>query len=153
MLKNEKTCLIRFNRELSSENLKDKMKKIKLEKIKEKKEFNIYEQIKQIQEDIKYKKDYKKRGMEPEIKNILKNELEEAKEKLKIKDKLNINKFKIPIIEKKLARYKCISYQNPLLQVNQPGNVQYVVKDGDLMYQLFQDGFELCNNKRYQIQY
>ena len=59
MLKNEKTCLIRFNRELSSENLKDKMKKIKLEKIKEKKEFNIYEQIKQIQEDIKYKKDYK----------------------------------------------------------------------------------------------
>ena len=58
-----------------------------------------------------------------------------------------------------LKVYLCILHiflfvlSNPLLQVNQPGNVQYVVKDGDLMYQLFQDGFELCNNKRYQIQY
>ena len=29
---------------------------------------------------------------------------QKAKEKLKIKDKLNINKFKIPIIEKKLKK-------------------------------------------------
>ena len=153
MLKNEKTCLIRFNRELSSENLKDKMKKIKLEKIKEKKEFNIYEQIKQIQEDIKYKKDYKKRGMEPEIKNILKNELEEAKEKLKIKDKLNINKFKIPIIEKKLARYKCISYQNQILEINEYGTLPTYIKDGKLMYKLFYEGSESCKKEKYKVHF
>ena len=88
------------------------------------------------------------------MKNLLKLELKNAKIKLNIEQKESgINIKEKPIWLKKLERYNCLSYQNPLLQVNQLGNVESLVKDGELMYQLFQDGFELCNNKKYQIHY
>jgi hypothetical protein len=42
----------------------------KIQEKEKNKEFNIYEQIKQIQEDIKYKKEYKKKEREENIKII-----------------------------------------------------------------------------------
>ena len=162
---------MKFHKDLMKENEKKQLKKtiesnMKLkedkkeeeEEIKEKKDFNkkqsLSDYIKLRKEELIFNKEYHKQKMKEDVKNLIKNELKTAKKKLKINEKEDNNNLNVkPIWKKKLERYKCISYQNPLLQVNQPGNVQYVVKDGDLMYQLFQDGFELCNNKRYQIQY
>jgi len=156
MAENQKICSNRFNKELFMEKLKNKMEKENIEnKIQEKeknKEFNIYEQIKQIQEDIKYKKEYKKKGMEENIKNILKSELHIAKEKLKIKEEKN-NKLRIPLIKQKLSKYKYISYQNPILEINEYGTLPTYIKDGKLMYQLFYDSSENCNNKKYKVHF
>ena len=156
MAENQKICSNRFNKELFMEKLKNKMEKEDIEnKIQEKeknKEFNIYEQIKQIQEDIKYKKEYKKKGMEENIKNILKSELHIAKEKLKIKEEKN-NKLRIPLIKQKLSKYKYISYQNPILEINEYGTLPTYIKDGKLMYKLFYDSSENCNNKKYKVHF
>ena len=156
MAENQKICSNRFNKELFMEKLKNKMEKEDIEnKIQEKeknKEFNIYEQIKQIQEDIKYKKEYKKKGMEENIKNILKSELHIAKEKLKIKEEKN-NKLRIPLIKQKLSKYKYISYQNPILEINEYGTLPTYIKDGKLMYQLFYDSSENCNRKKYKVHF
>ncbi len=115
---------------------------------------SLNDYLKLIREDIRFNKAYHKKTLKDDVKNLLKNELNNAKKKLKI-EKKESNKYlnQKPIWLKKLERYNCLSYQNPLLQVNQLGNVQSLVKDGELMHQLFQDGFELCNNKRYQIHY
>ena len=115
---------------------------------------SLNDYLKLIREDIRFNKAYHKKTLKDDVKNLLKHELKNAKKKLKIEKKeSNKNLNQKPIWLKKLERYNCLSYQNPLLQVNQLGNVQSLVKDGELMHQLFQDGFELCNNKRYQIHY
>ena len=90
--------------------------------------------------------------MEENIKNILKSELHIAKEKLKIKEKTN-NKFKIPLIKQKLSRYKYISYQNPILEINEHGTLPTYIKDGKLMYKLFYDSSENCNRKKYKVHF
>ena len=115
---------------------------------------SLNDYLKLIREDIRFNKAYHKKTLKDDVKNLLKNELNNAKKKLKI-EKKESNKYlnQKPIWLKKLERYNCLSYQNPLLQVNKLGNVESLVKDGELMHQLFQDGFELCNNKRYQIHY
>ena len=115
---------------------------------------SLNDYLKLIREDIKFNKAYHKKSLKDDGKNLLKLELKNAKKKLNIEQKESgINIKEKPIWLKKLERYNCLSYQNPLLQVNQLGNVESLVKDGELMYQLFQDGFELCNNKKYQIHY
>ncbi len=115
---------------------------------------SLNEYLKLIREDMKFNKAYHKKSLKDDVKILLKNELNNAKKKLKIEKNEPIkNLNEKPIWLKKLERYNCLSYQNPLLQVNKLGNVESLVKDGELMYQLFQDGFELCNNKRYQIHY
>ena len=115
---------------------------------------SLNDYLKLIREDIKFNKAYHKKSLKDDVKNLLKLELKNAKKKLNIEQKESgINIKEKPIWLKKLERYNCLSYQNPLLQVNQLGNVESLVKDGELMYQLFQDGFELCNNKKYQIHY
>ena len=115
---------------------------------------SLNDYLKLIREDIKFNKAYHKKSLKDDVKNLLKLELKNAKKKLNIEQKESgINIKEKPIWLKKLEIYNCLSYQYPLLQVNQLGNVQSLVKDGELMHQLFQDGFELCNNKRYQIHY
>ena len=115
---------------------------------------SLNDYLKLIREDIKFNKAYHKKSLKDDVKNLLKLELKNAKKKLNIEQKESgINIKEKPIWLKKLERYNCLSYQNPLLQVNQLGNVESLVKDGELMYQLFQDGFELFNNKKYQIHY
>ena len=156
MAENKQICSSRFNKELFIENLKDSIEKEnfykKIEEKDKKKCFNIYEQIQEIQDDLKYKKEYKKKGMEENIKNILKSELHFAKQKLKIKEKKN-NKFKIPLIKQKLSRYDYISYQNPILEINEYGTLATYIKDGKLMYKLFYDSSENCNRKKYKVHF
>ena len=156
MAENEHICSNRFNKELFLEQLKDKIEKENLnqksEEKEKKKDFNIYEKIKEIQDDLKYKKEYKKKGMEENIKNILKSELHFAKQKLKIKEKKN-NKFKIPLIKQKLSRYDYISYQNPIFEINEYGTLPTYIKDGKLMYKLFYDSSENCNRKKYKVHF
>ena len=81
---------------------------------------SLNDYLKLIREDIRFNKAYHKKTLKDDVKNLLKNELNNAKKKLNIEQKesgLNIKEK--PIWLKKLERYNCLSYQNPLLQVNQ----------------------------------
>jgi len=159
----QKTKSIEVNKKNEDNNIIKNENKEEEEKEVEKKfekEFtgkqSLSEYLKLRKADLIFNKSYHKKEMNEELKILLKKEIKKAKKKLKIKNKeleLNDNIKQKPIWLKNIEKYNCISYQNPLLQVNQPGNVQLLVKDGELMYQLFQDGFEICDNKRYKVHY
>ena len=78
-------------------------------------------------------------------------EKKDIKIKKNIKSQSDNKKFQKRLVLQKLEKYRFISSQNPILQLNQPGTVPYLVNNGEILYKLFQEGNDECN-KRYNIE-
>ena len=113
---------------------------------------NLINYLKGRSNKFQFEKEYNKKNIDEDIKNIIKEELFKANKKIP-KSKLNIINKKKPLFLQKIEKDKCIQIQNPLLEINQIGNLPEMVDDGDLMFKLFKSGFEKCNNRKYKINY
>lgn len=113
---------------------------------------NLINYLKGRSNKFQFEKEYNKKNIDEDIKNIIKEELYKANKKIP-RTKLNIIKKKKPFFLQSLEKDKCIQIQNPLLEINQLGNLPEMVDDGDLMFKLFKSGFEKCNEKKYKINY
>jgi len=113
---------------------------------------NLINYLKGRSKKFQFEKEYNKKIIDKDIKNIIKEELYFANEKIK-KPKINIITKRKPYFLQSLEKDKCIGVQNPLLEINQIANLPEMVDDGDLMFKLFNSGFEKCNNKKYKIKY
>ena len=110
---------------------------------------NLINYLKGRSNKFQFEKEYNKKNIDEDIKNIIKEELFKANKKIP-KSKINIKK---PLFLQKIEKDKCIQIQNPLLEINQIGNLPEMVDDGDLMFKLFKSGFEKCNDNKYKINY
>ena len=94
--------------------------------------------IKDYLQDLAFDKAYKRKKININIRNILKNEIKDAKNKLHIKYVSKSTKRTKPIILEKFERLKFIKKENPILQLNRQANVPSIVKDTKIMFKLFQ---------------
>ena len=113
---------------------------------------NLINYLKGRSNKFKFEKEYHKKNIDEDIKNIIKEELYKANKKIS-KSNINIINKKKPLFLQSLEKDKCIQIQNPLLEINQIGNLPEMVDDGDLMFKLFKSGFEKCNDNKYKINY
>ena len=113
---------------------------------------NLINYLKGRSNKFQFEKEYNKKNIDEDIKNIIKEELFKANKKIP-KSKINIINKKKPLFLQKIEKDKCIQIQNPLLEINQIGNLPEMVDDGDLMFKLFKSGFEKCNDNKYKINY
>ena len=105
---------------------------------------NIVSIIRARMERLKYDNFYK--GVEPELKEIIKDEIMEAQVRLKRKPNLLIKKkFNIrPLYLKRLDQYKYLSRMNTIREINQISITPSIVKDGQIMLKLIGETFNLC---------
>ena len=103
---------------------------------------NIVSVIRAKMERLKYDNEY--RGVEPELKELIKDEIMDAQVKLKRKpDELNKKKFQIrPLYLRKLDKYRYLSKMNIIREINQMSNTPVIVKDGQVMLKLINDAFD-----------
>ncbi len=106
--------------------------------------------IKDYLQDLAFDKAYKRKKININIRNILKNEIKDAKNKLHIKDVSKSTKRTKPIILEKFERLKFIKKENPILQLNRQANVPSIVKDTKIMFKLFSKGLNLKNINDYE---
>ena len=109
--------------------------------------------IKDYLQDLAFDKAYKRKKININIRNILKNEIKDAKNKLHIKDVSKSTKRTKPIILEKFERLKFIKKENPILQLNRQANVPSIVKDTKMMFKLFSKGLNLKNINDYESKY
>lgn len=109
--------------------------------------------IKDYLQDLAFDKAYKRKKININIRNILKNEIKDAKNKLHIKDVSKSTKRTKPIILEKFERLKFIKKENPILQLNRQANVPSIVKDTKIMFKLFSKGLNLKNINDYESKY
>jgi hypothetical protein len=109
--------------------------------------------IKDYLQDLAFDKAYKRKKININIRNILKNEIKDAKNKLHIKDVSKSTKRTKPIILEKFERLKFIKKENPILQLNRKSNVPSLVKDSKIMFKLFSKGLNLKNINDYESKY
>jgi hypothetical protein len=109
---------------------------------------NIVSIIRARMERLKYDNFYK--GVEPELKEIIKDEIMEAQVRLKRKPNLLIKKkFNIrPLYLKRLDQYKYLSKMNTIREINQLSNTPAIVKDGQIMFKLIDETFNLCRQNK-----
>ena len=112
---------------------------------------NLNDYLQKRKEDLLFMKQYPQRWPSEEAKNLVKKELKDIKIKKNIKSQSDNKKFQKRLVLQKLEKYRFISSQNPILQLNQPGTVPYLVNNGEILYKLFQEGNDECN-KRYNIE-
>ena len=103
---------------------------------------NIVSVIRAKMERLKYDKIYK--GVDDDIKELIKDEIMDAQVKLKRKpDELNKKKFQIrPLYLRKLDKYRYLSKMNIIREINQMSNTPVIVKDGQVMLKLINDAFD-----------
>ena len=103
---------------------------------------NIVSVIRAKMERLKYDNEY--RGVDPELKELIKDEIMDAQVKLKRKpDELNKKKFQIrPLYLRKLDQYRYLSKMNNVREINQMSNTPVIVKDGQVMLKLINDAFD-----------
>lgn len=106
--------------------------------------------IKAYLQDLAFDKAYRRKKINLKIRNILKSEIKEAKNKLHIKDVSKSTARTKPIILEKFERLKFIKKENPILQLNRQANVPSVVKDTKIMFKLFSKGLNLKNINDYE---
>ena len=108
---------------------------------------NIVSVIRAKMERLKYDNEY--RGVEPELKELIKDEIMDAQVKLKRKpEELNRKKFKIrPLYLRKLDQYRYLSKMNIIKEINQMSITPVIVKDGQVMLKLINDAFDNFKNK------
>ena len=110
---------------------------------------NIVSVIRAKMERLKYDNEY--RGVDPELKELIKDEILDAQVKLKRKpDELNKKKFTVrPLYLRKLDQYRYLSKMNKIREINQMSSTPVIVKDGQVMLKLIDDAFNNFNyNKK-----
>ena len=93
-------------------------------------------------ERLKYDNEYK--GIDSEIKEMIKDEIMDAQVKLKRKpEDLFKKKFEIKsLCSKKIDQYRYLTRMNSLREINQITTTPIIVKDGQFMLKLINDAFE-----------
>ena len=106
---------------------------------------NIVSVIRAKMERLKYDNEY--RGVDQELKELIKDEIMDAQVRLKRKpDELNKKKFVIPpLYLRKLDQYRYLSKMNKIREINQMSNTPVIVKDGQVMLKLIDDAFNNFN--------
>ena len=109
---------------------------------------NIINIIRAEMERLKYDNIYK--GVELEIKELIKDEIMDAQVKLKRKpENLVFNKkLERPLYLKKIDKYKYISSMNKIRELNQIANVSVVEEDGNIMKRLANDAYDALIHER-----
>ena len=109
---------------------------------------NIVSVIRAKMERLKYDNIYK--GVNEEIKELIKDEIMDAQVKLKREPQnLIVNKNGIrPLYIKKMDQYRYLSSMNKIRELNQLSNTPVLEKDKNIMLRLFNDAFDILRNKR-----
>ena len=103
---------------------------------------NIVSVIRAKMERLKYDNEY--RGVDPELKELIKDEIMDAQVRLKRKpEELTKKKFKIrPLYLRKLDQYRYLSKMNTIREINQLSLTPVIIKDGQAMLKLINDAFD-----------
>ena len=109
---------------------------------------NIVSVIRAKMERLKYDNIYK--GVNEDIKELIKDEIMDAQVKLKREPQnLIVNKNGIrPLYIKKMDQYRYLSSMNKIRELNQLSNIPVLEKDKNIMLRLFNDAFDILRNKR-----
>ena len=111
---------------------------------------NIVSKIRAKMERLKMDDDYEK--VKPELRELVKDELMIAEVKLKIKPKkIKVGVFNQSKPFKKLEKFKYLSQKNEIIQLNRNGNTPMVIKDDQIIYNLFDDAYRIFKEKKYQV--
>ena len=112
---------------------------------------NIVSVIRAKMERLKYDNEY--RGVDPDLKELIKDEIMDAQVKLKRKpEELNKKKFQIrPLYLKKLDQYRYLSKMNIIREINQMSSTPVIVKDGQVMLKLINDAFDNFKMNRQEL--
>ena len=103
---------------------------------------NIISVIRAKMERLKYDNEYK--GIDSEIKEMIKDEIMDAQVKLKRRPE-DLFKKKIQIkslCSKKIDQYRYLTRMNSLREINQMTTTPLIVKDGQVMLKLINDAFD-----------
>ena len=108
---------------------------------------NIVSVIRAKMERLKYDNIYK--GVNDDIKEIIKDEIMDAQVKLKRKPQnLILNKNEIrPLYIRKMDKYRYLSNMNKIREINQVSTIPVLEKDRNIMLKLFNDAFDILRNK------
>ena len=90
------------------------------------------------------KLDNEYRGVDEDLKELIKDEIMDAQVKLKMKP-INLIRKKEernPLFLKKLEKYGYLSKMNLIREINQVSITPLLVKDGNLMIRLINDAFD-----------
>ena len=103
---------------------------------------NIVSVIRARMERLKLDNEY--RGVDEDLKELIKDEIMDAQVKLKMKpmDLFKKKEEKNPLFLKKLDKYSYISKMNLIREINQVSATPLLVKDGNLMIRLINDAFD-----------
>ena len=103
---------------------------------------NIVSVIRAKMERLKYENEYK--GIDSEVKELIKDEIMDAQVKLKRKpEDLFKKKFEIKsLCSKKIDQYRYLTRMNSLREINQITTTPIIVKDGQVMLKLINDAFD-----------
>ena len=109
---------------------------------------NIINIIRAEMERLKYDNIYK--GVEEDIKELIKDEIMDAQVKLKRKpENLVFNKkLQKPFYIQKMEKYKYISSMNKIRELNQVANISVIEHDGNIMKRLANDAYDALMNHR-----
>ena len=158
MFNNKRSFKYRIETDTLKNNIKEdnneKLKEIEKIKLKEDFDSNKYNLSTYLEVNKKYNKflkQYPQKSFDDEIKIIVKKEIETIKakrKKNKFRHSCDIPKKKDRVCIQKLEKFNFITFNNPIIQLNQSGSVPLVVDDGVIMYKIFKDTVSDCN-KRY----
>ena len=109
---------------------------------------NIVSVIRAKMERLKYDNMYK--GVNEEIKELIKDEIMDAQVKLRRKPEnlINIKEGLKPLYIRKMDKYRYLSSMNKIRELNQISNISVLEKDQNIMLRLFNDAFDVLRNKR-----
>jgi len=109
---------------------------------------NIINIIRAEMERLKYDNIYK--GVEEDIKELIKDEIMDAQVRLKRKpENLVFNKkLQKPFYIQKMEKYKYISSMNKIRELNQVANISVIEHDGNIMKRLANDAYDALMNHR-----
>ena len=99
-------------------------------------------------ERLKYDNIYK--GVEEDIKELIKDEIMDAQVRLKRKpENLVFNKkLQKPFYIQKMEKYKYITSMNKIRELNQVANISVIEHDGNIMKRLANDAYDALMNHR-----
>ena len=109
---------------------------------------NIVSIIRAKMERLKYDNIYK--GVEEDIKELIKDEIMDAQVKLKREPQnLIVNKNGIiPYYIKKMDQYSYLSKMNKIIELNQRSSIPVLEQDKNIMLRLFNDSFDILRNEK-----
>ena len=108
---------------------------------------NIISVIRTGIERLRLDNEYK--GVDEDIKELIKDEIIDAQVKLKRKaSSLTMKKREMtPLYKKKMAKYRYLTKMNLVREINQNSATPMIVNDGNLMLKLINKAFDNCKLK------